>query len=308
MKSRSNKVTEPKKSRDSLNTSNIQKYLKDPLTKSPTIENKQQSTKDKKKDPLKNKGVVGGTSRGDTSPEHDLDLSSEPSIEVLPTKTEIQEMFGKLEKVLKAEVLNLRTDLGYLLKRVEVVEEVTEQHTVNMEELKTQIQYLQTGQRELLLKLEEQENQNRRQNLRIRALPERRGEDLFAIMKEIFNPLLGRDKKEDLKVDRVHRVRKPPNMKEEIPRDIIVRFHQYEDKDKIWKSLRGAQPVKYDNSDIQIFADLSARTLARRRKLRPLLEWEPRQISLPLLVFFLACCFLSSIGWLLMTAWAGSFG
>lgn len=124
----------------------------------------------------------------------------------------------------------------------------------------------------MLLKLEEQENQNRRQNLRIRSIPEQRGEDLFAIMKEIFNPPLGRNKEEDLKLDRVHRIRKPPNIKEDTPRDIIVRFHQYEDKNKIWKSLRGVQAVKYNNSDIQIFSDLSARTLARRRHLRPLLD------------------------------------
>lgn len=45
-------------------------------------------------------------------------------------------MFAKLENVLKAEVLDIRTDLGNLLKRVEMVEEVTEQHTLKIEDLK----------------------------------------------------------------------------------------------------------------------------------------------------------------------------
>lgn len=37
---------------------------------------------------------------------------------------------------------------------------------------------MQVDQRKILYKLEDQENQNRRQNLRIHALPEERGEDL----------------------------------------------------------------------------------------------------------------------------------
>lgn len=60
MKGRSHRVAEPKKPRDSLNTSNIQKYLKESQIKSPSMDNKQQSTKDKKKDSMKNKGAVGG--------------------------------------------------------------------------------------------------------------------------------------------------------------------------------------------------------------------------------------------------------
>lgn len=45
------------------------------------------------------------------------------------------------------------------------------------------------------------------------------------MMREIFNPLLGRNKEEELKVERVHRIRKPVNVREDSPRDVIVRFH-----------------------------------------------------------------------------------
>lgn len=188
------------------------------------------------------------------------------------SKIEMQDMFSKLETALKAEILNVRTDMGHLLKRVETVEEVSEQQALAILDLKKQVKKLQSGQRELLLKLEEQENQNRRQNLRIRSIPEQRGEDLFSKMKELFNPLLRRNIEEELKLDRVHRIRKPPSVREDLPRDVIVMFHQYEDKAKIWSKLRGVQSVKYNNGEIQIFSDLSARTLARRRQLRPLLD------------------------------------
>lgn len=65
------------------------------------------------------------------------------------------------------------------------------------------------------------------------------------MMKYIFNPLLGRSLDEELKIDRVHGIRKPPSVREDVPRDIIVKFHQYEDKAKIWSKLRGIRPVKF---------------------------------------------------------------
>lgn len=152
---RSNKASEGKKPRDSLNASTIQKYLKETQAKSPIMDNKQQCVKDKKKDPTKNKGASGGTPRGAISPGPELDLSIEANMEALPTKIEMQDMLTKLENILKAEILNIREDLGHLLKRVEIVEEITEQQTLAIEDLKKQVKNLQTGQQELLLKLED---------------------------------------------------------------------------------------------------------------------------------------------------------
>lgn len=120
--------------------------------------------------------------------------------------------------------------------------------------------------------MEEQENQSRRQNLHIRSLPEQQNENLGNKMQKILNPILGIREDEVLRIDRVHRIRKPSNMKQDIPGDVIVKFHSYEVKEKIWNNLRGAPPVRFENKDLQIFSDLSTGTLARRRQLRPLLD------------------------------------
>lgn len=114
---------------------------------------------------------------------------------------------------------------------------------------------MQIDHRDILCKLEEQENQSRPQNLRIRALPEKQGDDLVTKLKKIFNPILDRRLDEDLKIDRVHRVRKPPGLREEIPRDVIIKFHLYEDKARIWSKLRGVSPVKFESVELQIFSD-----------------------------------------------------
>lgn len=57
MKGHAQKAAESKKPRESLNSSSIQKYLKEAQLKSPVMDKRQQSVKDKKKDPAKNKGA-----------------------------------------------------------------------------------------------------------------------------------------------------------------------------------------------------------------------------------------------------------
>lgn len=70
----------------------------------------------------------------------------------------------------------------------------------------------------------------------------------------------------------MHKVRKPPGLREEKPRDIIIKFHLYDNKAKIWSKLRGLPPLQFERTELQVFADLSAGTLARRHQLKPLLE------------------------------------
>lgn len=275
MRGRSSRVAEPQNSRESLNTSSIQKYLKEANLKSPGMEAKQTGAKDKKKDQQKQKGGQGDRARE----EQELDGASVcASVEeqrimaLVPSKSEMIDMFAKLENVIKAEIVNVRTDMGHLLRRVEEAEEASGNFAKEICELKEQVKKMQIENRMLAFRLEEQENQSRRQNLRIRSIPEQHNEDLWEKMRKIFNPILGRHEEEALRIDRVHRARKPPNIKQEIPRDVIVKFHSYEDKEKIWKNLKGAPPISFENQNLQVFTDLSAGTLARRRQMKPVLD------------------------------------
>lgn len=109
--------------------------------------------------------------------------------------------------------------------------------------------------------------------MRIHGLPEpTNGEDLVEKMKKILNPLLGREEVEQTRIERVHRIRRPQGIPTEVPRDIIVRFHYFEDKAQIWGRLKKMPPIKYGCATLQIFADLSHETLMRRWHLKPLLE------------------------------------
>ena len=91
-------------------------------------------------------------------------------------------------------------------------------------------------------------------------------------MRKIFNPLLEKPIEDPIRIERVHRVGNPQRASSERTRDVIIRFRLYEDKEIVWKKLRGQPPIVLDGMELQIFSDLSAETLARRRALKPLLK------------------------------------
>lgn len=194
---------------------------------------------------------------------------------LLPTKSEMAEMFAKLEVTIKGEIGSLREEMNHMLQRVEEAETKMDKQNEEIKELKFQMEELQREQRNLRYRAEDQENRSRRKNLRIRGLPEPQGgtEDLQGVMDDIFGRMVYTPENvKKIKFERIHRIRKPAEIKGEVPRDVIARFHKYSDKEKVKENLKKNYPVKYGETKLQIFPDLAAETLARRRILKPLLE------------------------------------
>lgn len=192
----------------------------------------------------------------------------------LPTKGEIAEMFAKLEASIRGEISAVNENMSHLLTRVEEVETTVDKQGEEIRNLRQQIEVLQKEQRYIRYKMEDQENRSRRKNLRIRGLPEAHGEkeNLQEKMEEIFKDLKSPcNISGNLNLDRVHRIRKPAEIRGDTPRDVIVRFHSFRDKEQISMNLRRNPQVKYGETNLHIFQDLAAETLSRRRILKPLL-------------------------------------
>lgn len=73
-------------------------------------------------------------------------------------------------------------------------------------------------------------------------------------MHELFNPMLGRDIAEILKLDRVHRITRYQAQVDDNPRDVIVRFHYAEEKSKIMEGIRTSAGISYEGIELQIFS------------------------------------------------------
>ncbi|CAI9537672.1 unnamed protein product [Staurois parvus] len=192
----------------------------------------------------------------------------------IPNKKEMAEMFKELEKTIKQEMVNIRNDLGHLLVRVEETEEKVKNQTQAISELEKEIINIGKVQEKLLYKAEIQENRDRRRNIRIRGVPENpKGEILQEVVCKILNSIMDGTDMERTKIEGIFRKGKlQGNLGKERPRDILVNFYELQDKEKIWRKIKGKSVIKYEGKDIQIYADLSPETLWRRRTLRPLLE------------------------------------
>lgn len=87
----------------------------------------------------------------------------------LPSKGELAEMLKALEMSIKAEFTLLRSDLGNLLVRVEEAEDKLDKQRREISGLNEQLKTTQQNQIKVCYRLEDQENRDRRQNLRLRG-------------------------------------------------------------------------------------------------------------------------------------------
>lgn len=120
-------------------------------------------------------------------------------------------------------------------------------------------------------RIDDLENRGRRRNVRILNLSEEAEGTNPTLFFERWLPEVLRIKTKDgrIKLDRAHRVTgfKPsPTQK---PRPVIVRFHNYQDKQRVmnasWNMGRNGQAVIHDGATVMFFPDMSA-ALARKRK------------------------------------------
>lgn len=200
-------------------------------------------------------------------------VGSEMSALMSGLKKELAGMFHSLEKSIKKEITAVRSDMSHLLVRVEETEQRQETQALAIKELQDTVTQLAFAHRTSLYKLEDLENRNRRNNIRVRGLPEAtRDTDLEPSIRGIFNTILGNPVAAPLRFDRVHRALRPRNANSDQPRDVICRLHYFEDKNAIMIKMRGIPNIDFDGATISIYPDLSKDTLDRRRALKPLLD------------------------------------
>ena len=198
-------------------------------------------------------------------------MSSPITVEVLDAKLQtllhsltqnITKEVGKLAHELRGEIdqLGERTDtleskFDNMVQYVHVIEE----ENANLKNLVSQLQIQ-----------EDLENRERRQNLRIRGVPESiPDKEIRPYLLALFVTLAPHIPDIDWRLDRAHRSLAPKPPPGANPRDIIVRFHFYESKEALTIATRNKSRVDFKGAKIQIFNDLSPITLARRRALRP---------------------------------------
>lgn len=121
--------------------------------------------------------------------------------------------------------------------------------------------------------MDEQENRNRRSNIKIRGLKEDVSvKELTTTLQKIFQELIQDIEVKDLIIGRAHRVAGIRRIDPSRPRDVICKMHYAHIKDRIMFAARQNKNIQHEGDPLLLFQDLSKFTLDRRRALKPLVE------------------------------------
>ncbi|OCT90541.1 hypothetical protein XELAEV_18019156mg [Xenopus laevis] len=114
-------------------------------------------------------------------------------------------------------------------------------------------------------KLDDQENHSRRNNIRIKVLPESIGQqELFVTLCKLFNSMLGKPPDSHIVIDRAHCELRPSYPNSDIPCDIICRIHFYNVKGALMLKARDSEVIHFESMQLKFFQDLSRNTLRQR--------------------------------------------
>ncbi|CAH2285191.1 Hypothetical predicted protein [Pelobates cultripes] len=175
---------------------------------------------------------------------------------------------GEIErnaKEIRLEIQAIGNRTAVLEVRVEAVAKAHNDLLIQSSEWGTRLDALEVAFEDLI-------NRSRRNNIKIRGIPETRDEGpVQNLVLEIFRPLLPDIPEPRWEIDRAHRLSGGPRRNDERPRDIIVRFHYHSTKDAVVRKCRGMEAI-YREKVLQIFQDLSPSTLLKRRQWKPIAD------------------------------------
>lgn len=105
-------------------------------------------------------------------------------------------------------------------------------------------------------KLTDIEDRSRRNNLKIRGVPEsiQQG-SLHSYTTNMFKSTLPDTKDLVMTIDRIHRLPKPSHLPDKIPRDVILHLHFFHVKERIMSAAHNKSQIPSQYADLQFYSE-----------------------------------------------------
>uniref|UniRef100_A0A8C5W7Z5 L1 transposable element RRM domain-containing protein n=1 Tax=Leptobrachium leishanense TaxID=445787 RepID=A0A8C5W7Z5_9ANUR len=201
------------------------------------------------------------------------DLELKETLKLLPTRYDLEQLFCRLETKFDAKFAELGADVRQLGHRVQGLEDDRETTALQHQHTSALLE-TQASQMAFLYRwADDLDNRGRRNNIRIRGLPESEGtENLDLIIQTLFNELLQRPPDTPIQLDRAHRALRGRGAPTATPRDVICRVHLFSLKEEVMKAARNSSEVVFNDHTLEIYQDISRATLMARRELKPVTD------------------------------------
>lgn len=186
----------------------------------------------------------------------------------------IQEITANITKVIDEKLGPLSQTILAHAEQLKKIEERTAEAENRIaaaertcEDVDTRVHELQKQIQGMAEHIDDLENRGRRKNVRIIGLPEdTEGSNPTKFFESWIPNVLGMETKAGrVKIERAHRTLAPKPGPNQRPRPVLIRFHNFADKQRVLDAARHSGTVKYREVPIMFFQDLSAAVLRKRK-------------------------------------------
>lgn len=191
----------------------------------------------------------------------------------LPTREDMDRYVYRLETSYKTELQELKVSVQNTQEKMDIIDTRLTDMEQKIVQAEAKLQEQDQGLKCAINTIDDIENKNRRNNIRIRGLPETISlEDLIRTLRGIFNILLQNPPTTEIIFDWAHRTAGLRKIDPTRPRNVICRIHYFYIKEKIMLAARQNKTIDFEGTKIILFQDLSRHKLVLRKPLKPLLE------------------------------------
>uniref|UniRef100_A0A8C5QJC0 Uncharacterized protein n=1 Tax=Leptobrachium leishanense TaxID=445787 RepID=A0A8C5QJC0_9ANUR len=197
------------------------------------------------------------------------------ALKLLPTKTDLEGLFARLEAKFDARFEELGADVKHLGGRVQDLEEDREAAITQTQHFEILLSTQATQIASLFRWVDDLDNRGRRNNIRVRGLPEPplgETENIDLTLQTLFNELLQRSHDTPFHLDLAHRALRARGAPNSAPRDVICRVHHFTLKQEVMKVARNMPSIIFDDHTVEFFQDVSRSTLLARKELKPVTD------------------------------------
>uniref|UniRef100_A0A8C5PLJ3 Uncharacterized protein n=2 Tax=Leptobrachium leishanense TaxID=445787 RepID=A0A8C5PLJ3_9ANUR len=214
----------------------------------------------------------GGRIRGEDTGIDSIPGGSQPASRA--DISQILARMGDMQTSLAMDIAKIatevRAEVGALGLRIGELEEGTGDLVAAHNALARTTDTLSHRMDRMELALEDVANRSRRNNIRLRGLPESvQTRELHETVLGLLKRLVPEVPPAKLLMDRIHRALRAPRADSQQPRDVIFRLHYYTVKEEVMRKSRDVDLV-YEDVKLALFQDLAPETLQRRRAWRPI--------------------------------------
>lgn len=206
--------------------------------------------------------------------EEDDDSESTKGTELNPSNADVLQTIKEMDKRVTSKIDDVMSAVKEVKERVKEAEERISGAEDEIVQLSARANSLESQVKKLTEKVDDMENRNRRNNLRLVGLPEKEeGSDACAFLEAWIPKILEMDSNTSVVLERAHRV--GPQRNKDVrntrrdasapPRTLIMKFLNFKQKEQVLRLARSKGVISYKEHTLRFHPDVSAEVHRKQR-------------------------------------------